>query len=177
VRHFDVRQRVLTDIYIYVMLWERVSPSTQRTQWGDSHNISVNKRWRTSKWRTATYLVDNGLKASYELRDVLMHGFPSSSDRINSDFLRNKHIPKHELTERYQEPAHCAYLKKEHLLIFKECILLCLFVLLCSFLSQHKNVKNSLTFTVYNEFIGLDGIATCFGLWSHHQTVYTNIYS
>jgi hypothetical protein len=26
------------------------------------------------------------------------------------------------------------------------------------------SVKNSLTFTVYNGFIGLDGIATCFGL-------------
>jgi hypothetical protein len=36
--------------------------------------------------------------------------------------------------------------------------------------------KNSLTFTVYNEFIGLSCMAY-FGLWSHHQAVYTNIYS
>jgi hypothetical protein len=42
--------------------------------------------------------------------------------------------------------------------VFKECILLCLFILLYSFPSQH-NVRNSLTFTVYN---GLDGIVTCF---------------
>jgi hypothetical protein len=50
-------------------------------------------------------------------------------------------------------------------------------ILLYSFPSQHNNVKSSLAFTVYNEFIGLDGIATCFGLWSHHQAVYINIHS
>jgi hypothetical protein len=50
-------------------------------------------------------------------------------------------------------------------------------ILLYSFPSQHSNVKNSLTFTVYSQFIGLDVIATCFGLSGHYQAVYTNIYS
>jgi hypothetical protein len=36
--------------------------------------------------------------------------------------------------------------------------------LLYSFLSQHNNIKNSLTFTMYNEVIGFNGIATCLGL-------------
>jgi hypothetical protein len=44
-------------------------------------------------------------------------------------------------------------------------------ILLYYFPSQH--VKNSLTFMVYNEFIGL-GIATCFSLWNHSNTIETN---
>jgi hypothetical protein len=40
-----------------------------------------------------------------------------------------------------------------------------------------KQRQKSLTFTVHNELIGLDVMATRFGSWSHHQTVCTYIYS
>jgi hypothetical protein len=36
-----------------------------------------------------------------------------------------------------------------------------IFILLYSLPSQH-NIKNSLTFTVYNEFIGLNGMTMCY---------------
>jgi hypothetical protein len=41
-------------------------------------------------------------------------------------------------------------------IIFKECILLYLCIFIHYFPSQHNNVKNSLTFIVYNEFISLN---------------------
>jgi hypothetical protein len=51
-------------------------------------------------------------------------------------------------------------------------------ILLYPFPSQHNNVKISLTFTVYNEFICLDGIAVCFGLWNIiRQYTLTSIYN
>jgi hypothetical protein len=52
--------------------------------------------------------------------------------------------------------------KKSTDIFFKECILLCLFLFILLY---------------SNEFTGLDGTATRFSLWSHHQAVYINIYS
>jgi hypothetical protein len=43
-----------------------------------------------------------------------------------------------------------------------------LLILLYSFPSKHNDVRNSLKFTVYNEVVCLDCIATYFGLWSRH---------
>jgi hypothetical protein len=45
------------------------------------------------------------------------------------------------------------------------------------FFSFSKQQRQKLTFAVYNKFIGHDGIAICFDLWSHYQAAYINISS